>query len=302
MTVNNHLTLFFADIVGSTSLYEELGNTQAQKATSSCLQHISDLVEIHHGTVIKTIGDEIMCTFARPEDAGNAAITIQESLCSFCPLPNLCLQVRIGFHFGTVIVEDNDVFGDAVNLAARVTSLAKAQQIITTSETLQKLSNTLQLSSRQLNTTEIKGKTKPIQIYELTWGNVSDLTITGSVFQTPIFANTSLKLLYKEKTIVIDSETPTFTIGRDTLNAIIINDPLISRHHAIIEHQANGLFFITDLSTNGSFVTNTLGEEQFLHRNAARLEGCGLISLGKKMSPASSFVIYYDATFVPDIE
>ena len=302
MPNDNQLTIFFADIAGSTSLYEKLGNSQAQKATSACLQHIAHLVTTHNGAVIKTIGDEIMCTFESPEDAGNAAIATQESLCSFYPLPQLSLRVKIGFHCGTVIIEDGDVFGDAVNLAARLTTQAKAQQILTTSKTLQRMSQNLQTSSRQLNSTEIKGKTKPVQICELTWGNVSDLTITGSVFQAPLFANTSLKLLYNEQTILIDSKTPSFTVGRDSLNALVITDSLISRHHAVIEHQSNGLFFITDLSTNGSFVTNTLGEEQFLHRNAARLEGCGLISLGKKMSPASSFVIYYDATFVPETQ
>ncbi len=301
MKLNRHLTILFADIVGSTNLYEELGDNQAQEATSNCLQHISKQVEAHRGTLIKTIGDEIMCTFQSAEEAGNAAIAIQESLCTFYPLPELQLKVKIGFHFGAVIIQDNDIFGDAVNLAARVTSQAKAQQIITTTETVQRMSKSLQLSSRQLDITKIKGKTKPVQLSELTWGEVSDLTIIGNPSQAPLFSNTSLKLLYQDQIIVINNTNPTFTIGRDNSNSLVITDPLISRYHSIIEYQTDGSFFITDRSTNGAFVTNTQGEEQFLHRNVAKLEGSGLIALGKRMSPTSTSVIYYDATYTPEV-
>ncbi len=301
MKIKTQIAILFADIVGSTSLYERLGNSQAQKATSNCLKHISSLIQAHQGILIKNIGDEIMCTFQSAEMAGNAAITIQESLYSFQPLPNLSLKVKIGLHFGTVIIENKDVFGDAVNLAARMTSQAKAQQIITTKETLMRMPKNLQLSSRQLNSAEIKGKTNPIQLYELTWGEISDLTITGTALHSPVISpNSSLNLDYRDKTTLLDIGSPKFTIGRDSDSSFVITDPLISRHHAVIEHQTSG-FIITDLSTNGTYVTNTQGEEQFLHRNAVNLDGCGYISLGRKMTPDSSSAIHYDANFLPEI-
>jgi len=126
------LAVLFADICGSTKLYDTLGDTLARRVVASCIARLLAPLADHQGTLIKTIGDEIMCTFPSAEQALCAANAMQYSVTS-APFENdISLHIRIGFHYGEVICEAGDVFGDTVNVAARVAGAARANQIMTT--------------------------------------------------------------------------------------------------------------------------------------------------------------------------
>ncbi|MEN8190793.1 MAG: adenylate/guanylate cyclase domain-containing protein [Thermodesulfobacteriota bacterium] len=294
METRTELAILFADIAGSTQLYEQLGDVKAREATSRCLDLISSTIVRFQGDVIKSIGDEVMCTFPNGEQAGKAAVAIQETTCDFHPIPGLNLRVRIGFHLGQVIAETGDVFGDAVNLAARLTSLAKPGQILTSQETLEQMNEELRLSARQLTDTQVKGKSRAVQLIELTWGEVSDLTITGTSFPSLLqTSRCSLKLFFGEEEHIINLQSPTATIGRVEDNTVVVNNPMISRHHARLEHRPGDSFFLIDLSTNGTYVQNEKVGDLFLHRNELLLEGSGLISPGNKPTEDSTTTIRY---------
>ena len=176
MRETHQLAIMFADIAGSTQLYEKVDNVRAKNAASHCIKLLSKVTIEHQGQVIKTIGDEVMCTFPTADYAAKAAVRMQELVADQSDSTWLQLRIRVGFHFGEVILENADVFGDAVNLAARMAAQAKAEQIITSGETLKTMSPYLRTNSRVLITTTVKGKANPIQICELTWGE-EDLTI-----------------------------------------------------------------------------------------------------------------------------
>jgi class 3 adenylate cyclase len=127
----------FADICGSTSLYDELGDDLARHFTANCIKIMVREISLFKGTLIKTIGDEIMCTFPNAKLALNAACAMQNAVKNSGANSKQPLSIRIGFHYGFVICETNDVFGDTVNVAARVAGLAKADQILTTSAVYQ---------------------------------------------------------------------------------------------------------------------------------------------------------------------
>ena len=145
------LSIVFADISGSTRLYEVLGDAVARELVSECLGLMSEQIDKYSGTVIKTIGDEIMCTFPTADQATEASMGMQEGVTEDLPdrNPNTpsTLTIRVGLHHGSAILESGDVFGDAVNVAARMAGLAKGGQIITTKETAEQLTPVLRSST-----------------------------------------------------------------------------------------------------------------------------------------------------------
>src|SRR5207253_10211820 len=129
--------VLFADVSGSTKLYETVGDAAAHSAIDLCVKLFCALTEQHGGRVVKTIGDEVMAVFPEARGAGKAAVDIQLSIHDMAPVDKVRLGVRIGLHHGAVVERDGDVFGDTVNLAARLTEMASKGQIITSLETVE---------------------------------------------------------------------------------------------------------------------------------------------------------------------
>ena len=129
-----NIGIMFADVAGSTQLFEILGDDKARSTIAETLELLTNVINAHNGTVIKTIGDEVMCTFPEADDSANAATEMQETLEDANEMRDEGpeIKVRIGMHFGPALLEGGDVFGDAVNVAARMAAQAKGGQIITT--------------------------------------------------------------------------------------------------------------------------------------------------------------------------
>ena len=132
-------TILFADVSGSTRLFETKGDVEARRLIALVLGALTQVCQQHGGRVIKTIGDEIMCTFRSALQGVLAACDMQRKMARDIEFVRDNLAVRIGLHHGEALLEDNDVFGDAVNVAARMTSLAKREQIVTTASSLREL-------------------------------------------------------------------------------------------------------------------------------------------------------------------
>jgi class 3 adenylate cyclase len=165
------VAILFADVVGSTQLYEQLGDVKARVMVSRCLDIMREATETHQGTVVKTMGDEVMSTFPTADDAMNAAKGMQERINSDAELDhdNGHVAIRIGCHFGPVVQEHRDIFGSAVHTANRMTSQAKAKQIITTLATVQRLSAEWQAATRQIDIATVRGKADEVVLFEVLW-------------------------------------------------------------------------------------------------------------------------------------
>ncbi|MDO9214584.1 MAG: adenylate/guanylate cyclase domain-containing protein [Methylococcales bacterium] len=163
------LAVLFADICGSTSLYDNIGDDLARHFTANCIKTMSSQIAPYKGTLIKTIGDEIMCTFPDAKAALNAACAMQNAVKNSREDSKQPLSIRIGFHYGVVICEADDVFGDTVNVAARVAGIAKTDQIMTTAATFAALPATLQNQTRPFKSTNLKGKQDQCEIYWVLW-------------------------------------------------------------------------------------------------------------------------------------
>lgn len=162
--------ILFADICGSTALYDKLGNESAMQVVTRTLHILTREVAAHRGTVIKTIGDEIMCSFPSITLATHAASAMHRTIEVHRPGGEQSVFVRIGFHYGEVIHKANDVFGDAVNVAARVTAVTRARQIMTTQAVIDALPPEFADRVRPVMRAAFRGKQDSFAVFQILWG------------------------------------------------------------------------------------------------------------------------------------
>lgn len=285
-TKSKKLSIMFADICGSTKLYDSLGDARAREVVSTTLNLLTEVIHRYKGTVIKTIGDEIMCTFDDAEIATKAACDMQESLdeANDEGATEVPVAIRIGFHFGSCIMEDGDVHGDAVNVAARMAAQAKARQIITTAESAKLLPSALQENTRFVDFANIKGKGE-IEIVEFIWqeDDVTCMSVDISSVTASPTVQTQLRLEYRDTFVLLNQEREFAVLGRSATCDIPVNESLASRQHIKIELRREK-FFLIDQSTNGTYVQQTDGTQSFVRREEILLHGEGVISLGRAMN------------------
>ncbi|MGH8208357.1 MAG: adenylate/guanylate cyclase domain-containing protein [Steroidobacteraceae bacterium] len=277
------LAILFADVVGSTRLYELMGDLRARDMVAICIDVMRSATEQRQGTVIKTMGDEVMSTFPSVDEALNAAAQMQQQISSHAQLKvdGQPVCIRIGCHFGPVMLENRDVFGATVHTANRMTSQAKAGQIITTAATVERLSPEWRASCRQIDIATLKGQGNEVALYEVLWQSedVTSMVHAISMNSRPV-RFLRLRLRANDRDLVIDEQRSSITIGRAEDNDIVIKGNLISRLHARIEINRNK-FVLIDQSTNGTFVQTASGEESFVRRDSLQIKGEGTIGLGR---------------------
>lgn len=270
--------ILFADLVGSTALYEQLGNNAAKAAVDACLGDLGGIVAQQGGGVVKTIGDEVMASFAAADAAATAAIAMQTAM-----RDGGRFDVRIGFHCGEVIADDGDLFGDAVNIAARLAQMARGGQILTSEQTALRLApDTARV--RAFDFERFKGKSQAIRVFEIVWEAEDSVTritgrFAGSASAGVVQAQRRLQLSVGERQRVFTPEQLPATAGRDTSCDVLVVSDFASRVHAHFEF-TRGKFVLADHSTNGTFVSATQTGEVFLRRESMPLLGRGFISLG----------------------
>src|SRR5690606_15959418 len=296
MGTDVELAVLFSDVVGSTRIYEALGDQRAREVIAVCLDLMQGATEAHKGTVIKTIGDEVMATFPTADDAMNAAAQIQRSITTHPALQieGQSVSVRIGCHFGPVVLERHDVFGATVNTANRMTSQAKSGQIVTTAATVDLLSPDWRASVRQIDLATLSVQGAEVMLYEAIWQSDDITSMLPSIRMGAGVDRKAvrLRLVLSDRELVLDESQPQIAIGRADENDVIIRGNLISRIHARVE-LSDSKFQLIDQSTNGTFVTSLNGEEAFVRRDSMQLKGAGLIGLGKVPEPDSPQTIRF---------
>jgi len=281
-----NLAVLFADVSDSTRLYEALGDTAAFGNVREVIGLLKGITEAYRGRVVKTIGDGLMCAFPDADAAANAAADMQRQISQRPPLASgKSLTIRIGFHLGPVIQDGEDVFGDSVNVAARMAGVALAGQAITTSDTVAALSPQMRESLRRLDALPVKGKTEEIEVHELLWQSSSERTRTviPGRMATPAVPIDGLciKLTHQGKELTFRD---TIYFGREAAgNHVVMADPMTSRRHAKIELRG-GRFVLIDQSANGTFATLGSGGEIKLRREELILHGSGVIAFGHSAS------------------
>jgi len=299
MTKETEVVILFADVVGSTQLYELLGDIRAREVVGHCVDVMRTATEAGGGRVIKTIGDEVMATFERVDDAMAAARQMQQRISSDEDLSfeGGHVAIRVGCHFGPVVHEQRDIFGSAVHTANRMTSQAKAGQILTTASTVEHLSPEWRAMVRQIDVAKVRGQSGEVAVFEVLWQPdeaTSMLPIQGGWHGGSQRTLARLKVRFQSTELVLgDGGLQGASIGRAEDNQLVIKGNLISRLHARIEVDRSK-FLLIDESTNGTFINTAEGEEIFVRRDSTPLTGRGAIGLGRALGPESPMAIHYE--------
>ncbi len=295
MAKDLEVAILFADVVGSTQLYDKFGDTKASETVAACLDVMKEATLMNDGTVIKTIGDEVMSTFPSVDQAMAAAAHMQSRISgdpeqSAVTIP---VNIRVGCHFGPVVQEQNDIFGAAVHTANRMTSQAKAGQIVISGATVERMSPVWQKQTRQIDVATVRGRIDEVALYELIWQPEEATSMLPTIeWENKSRKSGRLTLTFRNSTVVVDDTKKSINIGRADDNDLVIKGNLISRIHARVE-QRRGRFILVDQSTNGTFLHNVQGEETFVRRDSIELVGEGILGLGKVAKPGAPLSIHF---------
>ncbi len=295
MTRDVEVAILFADVVGSTELYEALGDERARDTVGQCLTIMKNATEENNGAVIKTIGDEVMATFDAVDDAMTAAAAMQHQISDNEELgaDDKRVSIRIGCHYGPVVKESKDIFGAAVHTANRMTSQAKARQIVTTGSTVELMGADWKSVARQIDVATVKGKRDEVALFEVLWSPEEATSMLPTIgWESKDVASPTLVMTFRGITVDVNDERKNITMGRADENDVVVKGNLISRVHARIEKRRNK-FILIDESTNGTFVQNVRGEEIFLRRDSTEISGEGIIGLGRVAKPGTALAIHY---------
>lgn len=297
MTNGNQLrAVMFADVSGSSALYKQAGNQQAKTIIDGAIALMTSETEAHNGTVVKTIGDEIMARFDCASDACQTAMAIQYKCSRSAELSNL--SIRIGMDFGPTLLDKNDVFGNTVNDAAFIAHISRGTQILLSGAMVDALEQAFACLCQEFDNIQIKGHSSKSTIYRLQWEapaqSQSETTVMSITDLTQKLNDDALILTANQQTISITPDQTPFIIGRDTdCTHLHVSVGLASRDHCHIVYR-RGKYVLVDNSTNGTFVTQADQAEIYLRREELPLMSSGSFSIGQSAQQPDAQIITYN--------
>jgi adenylate cyclase len=294
--------VLFADLRGSTALFESLGNAAATAVVTQCVLALQRAITPESGRVIKTLGDGLMAVFPIAADAVRSAVLMHEALeqvmqsarrqGAMISLEDLRLQV--GIARGEVVELQGDCFGDAVNVAARLLDHAGDNETLATAEVLAGLPTMLCERFRSLDRIALRGRAEPVQVFVKAPRRPTDTAVTQFSDAPPeLDEPDTLRLRWNGRKGIFSVEELPVVIGRSPQVHFVVDESRVSRSHARVDWHG-GSFQLTDLSFNGTYVQFADGEIVSLRRGSCLLHGSGMIGLGGPPSEPRSALLEFD--------
>jgi adenylate cyclase len=282
--------VLFAELIGTAELYASAGDAAAHATIVSALEKLGAVAAACGARVLKTIGARMMVLAPSADIAARVALAMQETACELPAIAEGRLALGVGFHYGPVIPDQDDVFGDTVNLAARLVEQAAKGQILFAAETAGELSARHRRLMRRLYELPVKGRSEEVALCELVWR--ADQAPTMYPAHPTIPLHPKLRLKYHGKKLMLRDSHDAFTIGRAAECALVVVDGEVSRHHCTIQRRSDH-FILADQSTNGTYVTVEGEGEVLLKREELTLRKRGWISLGGPRGAASEALEFF---------
>jgi len=284
-------TILFADVVDSTGITEALGDVASRTYIAEILDELGAITTSVGGTVVKTIGDEIMSAFESPLDGIAAAVDMQRNVSARPPINGIHSRVRIGLHCGSVLLEEGDVFGDVVNVSARIVGLAAAEQVLTSGSTIERLGSG-DVPYRSLGVHGVRGRDESLHLCEILWrGETTQMTVVAP--KLAVVPKAELEIRLGDKSLSLKgSSKDSLSLGRGAECSLVVASSSASRAHADVLSRG-GRFYLDDHSTNGTYVRPEGADEIFVHRDQVLLQGSGLIRLGEPITVRGPLDIEY---------
>lgn len=290
------VTVVFADLAGSTGVFESLGNEKATRAITRLTHWIGKVCNAHSGRVVKYLGDGVLIVFPENNDAIEAVTELQrvhrERIRNWPEL--LKMRLQVGMARGEIVEQDGDCFGDAVNVASRLSDLSGPGQIFATETVISQLVPGSTVRSRNLGAMEIRGRSQACAVHRIEWQNelLSEFfTVADNLGPPPVAEPVApagaIELSWKQANSTFSSTQLPIFIGRDLEAQFVVPDPRVSRMHAKIEWRA-GKFYLEDFSSYGTWVRFTDSAAAVsLRRQECALLVDGEIALGASFEDAT---------------
>jgi len=304
-----HATVVFTDLFGSTSVYEALGNAQATQAVTQVTSWIADTINAHGGRVVKLLGDGVLALFRNNRSAITAVVEIQrkhqERMARVAVAHRL--PIRIGVACGDVEMVINDCYGDAVNVAARLSDLSGANQIWANSAALEGINEAEGVRFRVLGPISIRGRAEPCIVHQVDWeDDAASSLLTMQSDMVPLFDPNEVDTLGGQIELIWVDTRKSFRsfdlpihIGRLRQAEFVVDDPRVSRTHARIDWR-NGSMILVDLSSYGCWLRFAGdGSDLLLRREECVLHGEGEISLGSSFADLSAPTLRFSVSQPP---
>lgn len=286
-------TVLFADLSGSTGLFENLGNTQATTLVTRCVQAVAQAVLDHDGRVVKTMGDGLFAVFRLPLEAILAADEMHRSVLHVGQRAQVRVRLQVAVEHGEVVAVGDDYFGDAINVAARLLQHADESETLATEHVRTRLPLREQTRFRALSKMHLRGRQEPVLVYSLATRSDNEPSTTyAELPDAPVSERLRLSQLDASSDYSID-QSP-ITLGRGSEASFLVNDSRVSRLHARIEWR-NGTFVLSDASSNGTFVRFSHGADVIaLRRAECTLHGSGSIALGASFEDLTTPTVRFE--------
>lgn len=297
MPSSSERTVLFADLRGSTSLYESLGNSQAAEIVTRTIGMLSQVVRQRGGTVVKTLGDGVMAVFDRPARSLRAACEMQEAIArimSDAHTGAASLKLRVALAHGEIVDVAGDCFGDAVNVAARLLEHAGDNEVLVTDAVHEQLGRLDRQRLRSLERLHLRGRAEPCRVFVLeTWADDAPVSTLFSDFTDTPSADCLRLTVGGVHQVYTPQQTPV-VLGRSPESTLCIDDTRVSRLHARIEWHG-GNFHLDDQSSNGSYVRfANEAETVVLRRGRCMLHGHGVIGLGAPPGDPKAACLHFE--------
>lgn len=290
------LTIAFVDLTGSVSVFETLGNDRAAAAVTRLTQWIGKVGVEHDGKVVKMLGDGVLLSFSNNLMAIECMVRIQQEHAQRTAMwpDRLKLMMQIGMARGQVVQVDGDCFGDAVNVASRLSDLAGPEQILATDTVIRKLGARHGVRSRSLGPMRIKGRVEPCEVFRVEWQPemLSEfLTLPADLHalrapKESVFGGIELGWLDATQSFSL-TDLP-IRIGRVPEADFVVSDPRVSRTHAVIDIRS-GHYVLEDVSSYGTWVRFSGSDAIIaLRRQECLLHSDGEIAMGAPFTDFST--------------
>jgi adenylate cyclase len=290
MEPSRETTVLFAVIVGAGELREKAGDKVAHEALERCQFRLGQAAASCGARLMQSTADKVMVLAASPDAAADAASAMHLAMEKLPKTAEIKLSVGIGFHFGPVVQKGDEVFGDTVNLAARLCEHAGSAQIITTEWTAKLLSPLYRAWLRKLESTQIRGRSEETALCELVWRADDNATaLVRHRVEDLRPQQAALRLTYRGRTLERRREKDAISLGRGEECGIVVADQNASRRHCTIERRKDK-FVLIDVSTNGTYVTVEGEKEVLLQREEFVLRKRGSITFGTPLVKAAEGV------------
>jgi class 3 adenylate cyclase len=309
MTQISERTILFADLRGSTGLFETLGNAEATSVVTHCVSALGPAVARHGGHVVKTLGDGLMAVFDKSAQAVQAALQMHDVLAGIVARGSergassglRALRLQGAVSRGEVVEMSGDCFGDAVNVAARLLDHAGDNETLVTAAVWSGLSRTHKLLFRSLDQLVLRGRVEPVQVYVHGGRRSADTAATQFGEVAPAAEPDAVRLVWLERDQVFASRQMPVVLGRSPQAHYCVDDSRVSRSHARLDWHG-GSFQLSDLSYNGTYVRFADGEIVSLRRGSCLLHGAGVIGLGGSPSDPTSACVRFEVLRFGDTE